>query len=162
MAREVLFYQCLRVTKLYAKFGCSRTPRTASIPKSFIVLRCMWKEPAPLAIPFPKSIFWADELKLLVSSYEGANEAPFLCWKYWPVRLQLAARDENVQFWPKIWIFGAKSQYFCFGIATFVNSANHQYTWGYNFPIGTTPKKNSVSELGVIFWGSPLFLAVLG
>ena len=24
------------------------------------------------------------------------------------------------------------------------------------------PKKNSVSELGVIFWGSPLFLAVLG
>ena len=30
-----------------------------------------------------------------------------------------------------------------------------------NFPIGTTPKKFSVSELGVIFWGSPLFLAVL-
>ena len=36
------------------------------------------------------------------------------------------------------------------------------YTRGYNFPIGTTPKKNSVSELGVIFWGSHLFLAVLG
>ena len=33
---------------------------------------------------------------------------------------------------------------------------------GYNFPIGTTPKKFSVSELGVIFWGSPLFLAVFG
>ena len=31
-----------------------------------------------------------------------------------------------------------------------------------NFPIGTTQKKISVSELGVIFWGSPLFLAVLG
>ena len=49
MAREVLFYQCLRVTKLCAKFGCSRTPRTASIHKSFIVLRCMWKEPAPFS-----------------------------------------------------------------------------------------------------------------
>ena len=41
------FYQCLWVTKFCAKFGCSRTPRTASIHKSFIVLRCMWKEPAP-------------------------------------------------------------------------------------------------------------------
>ena len=47
MAREVYFYQCLWVTKSYAKFGCSRTHRTASIHKSFIVLRCMWKEPAP-------------------------------------------------------------------------------------------------------------------
>ena len=47
MAREVSFYQCLWVTKLCAKFGCSQTPRTASAHKSFIVLRCMWKEPAP-------------------------------------------------------------------------------------------------------------------
>ena len=38
----------------------------------------------------------------------------------------------------------------------------YYYTRGYNFPIGTTPKKISVSELGVIFWGSPLFLAVFG
>ena len=29
---------------------------------------------------------------------------------------------------------------------------------GYNFPIRTIPKKNSVSELGVIFRDSPLFL----
>ena len=49
MAREVSFYQCLWVTKLYAKFGCSRTPRTASAHKSFIVLWCMWKEPAPFS-----------------------------------------------------------------------------------------------------------------
>ena len=48
MAREVSFYQCLWVTKSYAKFGCSRTPRTASVHNSFIVLRCMWKESAPL------------------------------------------------------------------------------------------------------------------
>ena len=47
-------------------------------------------------------------------------------------------------------------------IAIFVNRAYHQYTRGYNFPIRTTPQKNSVSELGVYFWGSPLFLAVLG
>ena len=33
---------------------------------------------------------------------------------------------------------------------------------GYNFPVATTPKKISVSGLGVTFWGSPLFLAVLG
>ena len=47
-------------------------------------------------------------------------------------------------------------------IAIFVNRAYHQYAWGYNFSIWTTPKKISVSELGVIFRGSPLFLALLG
>ena len=36
-------------------------------------------------------------------------------------------------------------------IAIFVNGANDHYTREYNFPIGTTLKKNSVSELGVIF-----------
>ena len=30
------------------------------------------------------------------------------------------------------------------------------------FPFGPPPQKNYVSELGVFFWGSPLFLAVLG
>ena len=47
-------------------------------------------------------------------------------------------------------------------IAIFVDGTNDHYTRGYNFPIGTIPKKISVSELGVIFWGSPLFLAVFG
>ena len=47
-------------------------------------------------------------------------------------------------------------------IAIFVNRAYHQYARDYNFPIWTIPKKISVSELWVIFWGSPLFLAVLG
>ena len=51
---------------------------------------------------------------------------------------------------------------FCIVIAIFVNGANDHYNRSYNFPIGTTPKKISVSELGVIFWGSPLFLAVFG
>merc|ERR1712016_512312 len=49
-----------------------------------------------------------------------------------------------------------------FVIAIFVDGTNDHYTRGYNFPIGTTPKKISVYELGVIFWGSPLFLAVFG
>ena len=47
-------------------------------------------------------------------------------------------------------------------IAIFVNRAYHHYTRGYNFPIRRAPKRISVSELGVIFGGSPLFLAVLG
>merc|ERR1712016_281489 len=47
-----------------------------------------------------------------------------------------------------------------FVIAIFVDGTNDHYTRGYNFPIGTTPKKISVFELGVIFWGSPLFLAI--
>ena len=42
------FWQCLWVTKLCAKFGRSRIHRMATVPNSFIVLRCMWKEPAPL------------------------------------------------------------------------------------------------------------------
>ena len=50
MAREVFFYHWLWVTKFCAKFGCARTPRTANAHKSFIVLRCMWKEPAPFKI----------------------------------------------------------------------------------------------------------------
>ena len=58
----------------------------------------------------------------------------------------LAKNDQKYQFWAKFGRFWAY----------------HRYTRGYNFPIGTTPKKISVSELGVIFWGSPLFLAVFG
>ena len=41
MARKIFFYQCQWVTKFCAKFGRSRIPRRASIPNSFIVLRCM-------------------------------------------------------------------------------------------------------------------------
>ena len=91
-----------------------------------------------------------------------SNETPFSCWKHWSVRLQLAVRVENVLFWPRnLDIWGQKS-IFCLVIAIFVDGTNDHYTRGYNFPIGTTPKKFSVSELGVIFWGSPLFLAVFG
>ena len=64
---------------------------------------------------------------------------------------------QNASFWPNLAVFGPKIQFFGGR-----EGANDHYTWGYNFPIGTTPKKISVSELGVIFWGSPLFLAVFG
>ena len=66
----------------------------------------------------------------------------------------LAHIDQKCQIWAKFGRFWEKNP--------FVNGANDHYTRGYNFPIGTTPKKFSVSELGVIFWGSPLFLAVFG
>merc|ERR1711923_501653 len=73
---------------------------------------------------------------------------------------QLATRGENVLFLPQnLDIWGQKS-IFGLEIAIFVDGTNDHCTRGYNFPIGTTPKKFSVSELGVIFGGSPLFWAV--
>ena len=59
-------------------------------------------------------------------------------------------------------IWGKNGSIFCMVIAIFVNKAYHQYAWGYNFHIRTNPKKISVTELGIIFQGSPLFLALLG
>ena len=107
-------------------------------------------------------IFWGQGVKILVPSYRDSKETPFSCWKHWSVGLKLAARGENVLFWPQnLDIWGQKS-IFCLVIAIFVDGTNDHYTRGSNFPIGTTPKKFSVSELGVIFWGSPLFLAVFG
>ena len=35
------------------------------------------------------------------NQYQGTNETPLSCWKHWPVRLQLVAKHENVQFWPQ-------------------------------------------------------------
>ena len=85
-------------------------------------------------------IFWGQGVKILVPSYRDSNETPFSCWKHWSVRLQLAARGENVLFWPQnldIWgenvlflpknldIWGKKS-IFCMVIAIFVNRAYYQ------------------------------------
>ena len=53
MARKIFFYQCQWVTKFCAKFGRSRIPRTARMHNSLIVLRCMWKEPAPFHFDYP-------------------------------------------------------------------------------------------------------------
>ena len=107
-------------------------------------------------------IFWGQGVKILVPSYRDSNETPFSCWKHWLVGLLLAARSENVLFWPTIWRYGAKKSIFCIVIAIFVHGAYNHYTRGYNFPIRTNPPKNSYPMLWVIFRGSPLFLAVSG
>ena len=73
MAREVFFYQCLWVTKFCAKFGCSRTPRTASVPNSFIVLRCMWKEPAPLEYMRLASLLFVKIKDRLVDALQSCS-----------------------------------------------------------------------------------------
>ena len=55
-------------------------------------------------------IFGGQGVKILVPSYRDSNETPFSCWKHWSVRLQLAARGENVLFWPQnLDIWGQKS-----------------------------------------------------
>ena len=53
----------------------------------------------------------------------------FLCIEHWPASSQWAAMDENVQCWPQNFeIWGQKSIFFY--------GAYHEYTRGYNFPIG--------------------------
>ena len=73
----------------------------------------------------------------------------------------MAARDKNVQFLPKIWIFGAKSQ-FLYGNRDFCRQGISPVCPWLQLSQSDQPKRNSVSELWVIFRGSPLFLAVLG
>ena len=69
MAWKIFFHQCLWVTKFCAKFGHSRILRTASIHNSFIVLRCMWKEPAPLYFLFSlrRGHWWISNLSSKIS-----------------------------------------------------------------------------------------------
>ena len=75
--------------------------------------------------------------------------------------------DQNADIWAKFghfWLkihLGPKVNFLC-GITIFVDRAYHQYIRGYSFPNQTTPKKNSVSDLWVIFRGSTRFLAVSG
>ena len=59
----------------------------------------------------------------------------------------------------EIWIFWAKIQLFVLELQ-FLSTV--QITTIHDFPIRTTPRKNSVSELWVILWGSPRFLAISG
>ena len=75
MAREIFFYQCLWVTNFCAKFGRSRIPRTASAHKSFIVLRCMWKEPAPF-----KNRPTAVSFKLFKGPARQGDESELFFW----------------------------------------------------------------------------------
>ena len=97
MAREIFFYQCLWVTKFCAKFGCSRTPRTAINHKYFTVLWCMWKEQAP---------FVTLELG---ADYEGHNWKRILARLCFMLHTQnsrkILAQDEIVECFWKSWIF---------------------------------------------------------
>ena len=74
---------------------------------------------------------FGDGVKLLVSSYQETNETPF--------------RVENIDRygsnWPKNLDIRGQKSILCIVIAIFVSGAYNHYTWGYNFPIGTTPKK---------------------
>ena len=66
------------------------------------------------------------------------------------MRLQLAARGENVLFGPKnLHIWGEKS-IFGMVIAIFVNRAYHKYTQGYNFPFWTTRPSNRLFFGGTV------------
>ena len=85
---------------------------------------------------------WSKTFGIIIS---GNQWSTFSVLKHWPVRLQLAARDENVQFWPKnLDILGQRST-FSFGISIYINRAYYQYGKGY---IQTT-QKLSMSELWV-------------
>ena len=74
------------------------------------------------------------------------------------MRLQLVARDENVQFDPKIWIFWTKSHFFLFWNRDFcfVCFVSPVYP-GLQLSHSDHPEKISVSELWVILPVSCLF-----
>ena len=148
MAREIFFHQCLWITKFCAKFGRSRITRTARMHNSLIVLRCMWKEPAPLAVFGPKIHFWGGGSKTLGTLISGT---PLSCWKCWLLRLQLAPWDKNVQSMPKKWVFWAKSQFFVWE-SRFLSTGHITSTPGaITFPFGPTQRKIPFRRYGS-FW----------
>ena len=49
----------------------------------------------------PKPISWGGGSKTFGTLISGNQWGTFSCRTHWPVRLQLAARNENVQFWRK-------------------------------------------------------------
>ena len=76
-----------------------------------------------------KSIFgggWSKTFGTLIWGNQRDTFSVSKTLTHWPVWLQLAARDENVQFWPKnLDICGQKS-IFCMVITIFVNRAYHE------------------------------------
>ena len=59
-----------------------------------------------------KYIFWCVGVKVLVLSYQGTNETPLCVEKIDRCCLNWPRGTKMCNFYPKIWIFGAKSQYF--------------------------------------------------
>ena len=89
MARKIFFYQCQWVTKFCAKFGRSRIPRRASIPNSFIVLRCMWKEPAP---------FHFDYLTTSLSKWKRIHTSYLSFFLHWQNFWKIKFTPKNANF----------------------------------------------------------------
>ena len=99
MAQEVSFYQCNYVTKFWAKFGCSRTPRTARALNSFIVLRCMWKEPAPLNILWVLKYFCLDNRLTSTRTQDNlsaGNDAMLLLLYGWMAAMMMTDNNHLV------------------------------------------------------------------
>ena len=78
------------------------------------------------------------------------------------MRLQLAARGKNVLFLPQNFDIWGQKSIFLYSDRDFCQWSKWPLYPGLKLSHRNHPQKNSVSELGVIFWGSPLFLAVFG
>ena len=107
-------------------------------------------------------IFWAQGVKILVPSYRDSNETPFSCWKHWSVGLKLAAWGRKCAFLtPKFGYLGPKVNFLF---------SDRNFCWWNKLPLypglqlshRNHPQKNFSFRARVIFWGSPLFLAVFG
>ena len=110
----------------------------------------------------PKSIFGGEGVKPLVPSYQGTMRHLFCIENIdrrgtnWPLGAKMCFFD------PKIWIFGAKSHFFLYGNRDLCQQGISPVCLGLQFSHSDHPEKISVSELTVIYQGSPLFLAVSG
>ena len=71
----------------------------------------------------------------------------------WPLGTKMCTFD------PQIWIFGAKSHFFN---RNFCQQGISPVCLGLQLSHSDYPEKNSISELWVIFRGSPLFLVIFG
>ena len=77
-------------------------------------------------------------------------------------RLQLAARGENVFFWPKNLDIWRRKVNFLYGNPVFCQQGISHIYPGLQLSRSDHPQKSFVSEQWVIFRGSPLFLDVSG
>ena len=102
-------------------------------------------------------IFGGERVKLLVPSYQETKETPFLCWKHWSVRLQLAARGKNVLFSPKNFDMGQKVN-FLHGNSDFCQQGISPLYPGLQLSHSESPKKNFRFRARGHFWGlTPVF-----
>ena len=108
---------------------------------------------------------WLQSMKIIkmVTKYEDyQNGDKVWRWSKWLQIMKMIKRVTHYENDPngdKVWRWSIWLQIMkMIKMATYYENDQN----GYNFPIRTTPKKIPLSELGVIFCGSPLFLAVFG